>query len=88
LDWGFLADKRTHKNLNIEWPQWDFGFISVVLCQCCLGAVVYVDTKCVLEVKLLSVPKKDPGNILLINEKVLSYRIIYFRVFRHRKDHA
>jgi hypothetical protein len=38
--------------------QWDFGPTSVILCHNCVGTVAYVEIKCVLKVKLLSVPKR------------------------------
>jgi hypothetical protein len=38
-------------------PKWDFGPTSVILCHNSVGAVAFVETKCVLKVKLLSVPK-------------------------------
>jgi hypothetical protein len=43
-----------------------FGPTSVILCHNSVGAVAYVETKCALKVKLLSVPKKDPCQILAI----------------------
>jgi hypothetical protein len=58
LDRGVLDEKRTHPNTNIERPKWDFGPTSVRLCHNSVGAVAYVETKCVLKVKLLSVPKR------------------------------
>jgi hypothetical protein len=45
-------------NTNIERPKWDFGPTSVILCQNSFGAVAYVETKCVLKVELVSVPKR------------------------------
>jgi hypothetical protein len=56
LDWGALDEKRTHPNTNIERSKWDFGPTSVILCHNSVGAVAYVETKCVLKVNLLSVP--------------------------------
>jgi hypothetical protein len=58
LDWGVLDEKRTHPNTNIERPKWDFGPNNVILCHNSVGVVAYVETKCVLKVKLLSVPKR------------------------------
>jgi hypothetical protein len=58
LDCGVLDEKRTHPNTNIERPKWDFGPPSVILCHNSVGAVAYVETKCVLKVKLLSVLKR------------------------------
>jgi hypothetical protein len=58
LDWGVLDEKRTHPNTNIERPKRDFGLTSVILCHNSVGVVAYVETKCVFEVKLLSVPKR------------------------------
>jgi hypothetical protein len=58
FDWGVLDEKMTNPNTNIERSKWDFGPTSVKLCHNCVGAVVYVETKCVLKVKLLSVPKR------------------------------
>jgi hypothetical protein len=58
LDRGVLNEKRTHPNTNIERSKWDFGPTSVRLCHNSVGAVAYVETKCVLKVKLLSVPKR------------------------------
>jgi hypothetical protein len=57
FDWGVLDEKRTHPNANIKRSKWDFGPTSVILCHNCVGAVAYVEMKCVLKVKLLSVPK-------------------------------
>jgi hypothetical protein len=59
LDWRVLDEKRTHPNTNIEKPKWDFGPTSVILCHNSVGAVAYVETKCVLKVKLLCT-KKGP----------------------------
>jgi hypothetical protein len=56
--WGVLDEKRTHPNTNIERSKWDFGPTSVILRPNSVGAVAYVETKCVLKVKLLSVPKR------------------------------
>jgi hypothetical protein len=53
-----LDEKRTHPNTNIESPKWDFGPTSVILCHKGVGALAYIETKCVLKVKLLSVPKR------------------------------
>jgi hypothetical protein len=58
FDLGVLDEKRTHPNTNIERSKWDFGPTSVILCHNSVGAVAYVETKCVLNVKLLSVPKR------------------------------
>jgi hypothetical protein len=58
FDWGVLDEKRTHPNTNIEGRKWNFGPTSVILCHNIVGAVAYVETKCVLKVKLLSVPKR------------------------------
>jgi ribosomal protein S26 len=58
FDWGVLDEKRTHPNTNIGRSKRDFGPTSVILCHNCVGAVAYVETKCVLKVKLLSVPKR------------------------------
>jgi hypothetical protein len=58
LDCGVLDEKRTHPNTNIERSKWDFGRASVILCHNCVGAMAYVKTKCVLKVKLLSVPNR------------------------------
>jgi hypothetical protein len=58
FDWGVLDEKRTHPNKNIERPKWDFGPTSVILCHNSVGTVAYVETKSVLKVKLLSVPKR------------------------------
>jgi hypothetical protein len=58
LDWGVLDEKRTRPNTNIERPKRDFGPTRVILCHNSVGAVAYVETKCVLKVKLLSVPKR------------------------------
>jgi hypothetical protein len=58
LDWGVLDEKRTHPNTNIERPKSDFGPTSVIPCQHSDGAVAYVEMKCVLKIKLLSVPKR------------------------------
>jgi hypothetical protein len=57
FDWGVLDEKRTHPNTNIKGPKWGFGPTSVILCHSSFGAVAYVETKSVLKVKLLSVPK-------------------------------
>jgi hypothetical protein len=83
---GESGRERPHPNTNIEGPKWDFGPTSVILCHNSVGAVAYVETKCVLKVKLLSVPKKDPYKILAMGAKFLSSRIIYSRVFRHRNN--
>jgi hypothetical protein len=58
FDWGVLDEKRTHPNTNIERSKWDFGPASVILCHNYVGALAYVETKSVLKVKLLSVPKR------------------------------
>ena len=86
FDWGVLDEKRTHPNTNIEGPEWDFGPTSVILCHNCVGAVAYVGKVCVLKVKLLSVPKKDPCKILAIGANSRPSRRIYSRVFRHRNS--
>jgi hypothetical protein len=57
LDWGVLDEKGTHPNTNIERSKWDFGPTSVILFHNSVGAVAYAEKKCVLKVKLLSVPK-------------------------------
>jgi hypothetical protein len=57
FDWVVLDEKGTHPNTDIERFKWDSGPTSVILCPNCVGAVAYVETKCVLKVKLLSVPK-------------------------------
>jgi hypothetical protein len=49
--------RKDSPNTNIEGRKWDFGPTSVILCHNIVGAVAYVETKCVLNVKLLSVPK-------------------------------
>jgi hypothetical protein len=54
---GSPGRENTHQNTNIERPKRDFGPTSVILCHNSVGAVAYVETKCVLKVKLLSVPK-------------------------------
>jgi hypothetical protein len=59
-DWGVLDEKRTHRNTDIEVPKRDFGPTGVIPCRNRVGAVAYVETKCVLKVKVLSVPKKGP----------------------------
>jgi hypothetical protein len=59
FDWGVLDEKRTHPNTNIERPKWDFGPTSAILSHNIVGAVAYKETKCVLKVKLLSVPKRN-----------------------------
>jgi hypothetical protein len=64
---GSPGRERTHPNTNIERPKWDFGPTSVILCHYSVGAVPYVGKKCVLKVKLLSVPKTDPCKILSIS---------------------
>jgi hypothetical protein len=51
---GLEKDSPKYKH---ERSKWDFGPTSVILCHSCVGAVAYVETKCVLKVKLLSVPK-------------------------------
>jgi hypothetical protein len=48
-----------------------------------VGAVAYVETKCLLKVKLLGTDK-DPCKILAIGAKLLSSRRIYSRLFLHR----
>jgi hypothetical protein len=53
FDWGVLDEKSTHPNTNIGRSKWDFGPTSVIPCPNCFGAVAYVVTKCVLNVKLL-----------------------------------
>jgi hypothetical protein len=58
FDWGVLDEKRTLPNTNIERPKWDFGPTSVILCHNSVGAVAFVETKRVLKVKLLCVPKR------------------------------
>jgi hypothetical protein len=58
LDCGVLDERRTHRNTNIERPKWDFGPTSVILCHNNVGAAAYVEMKFVLQVKLLSVPKR------------------------------
>jgi hypothetical protein len=58
FDWGVLDEKRTHPNTNIKRSKWYFGPTSVILCHNCVGAVAYVETKCVLKVKPLSVSKR------------------------------
>jgi hypothetical protein len=58
FDGGVLDEKRTNPNTSIRWSKWDFGPTSVILCHSSVGDVAYVDTKCVLKVKLLSVPKR------------------------------
>jgi hypothetical protein len=58
FDWGVLDEERTYPNTNIERPKWDFGPTSVILCHNSVGAVAYVETKYVLRVNLLSVPKR------------------------------
>jgi hypothetical protein len=73
FDWGVLDEKRTHPNTNIEWPTWDFGPISVIMCHNSVGAVAYVGKKFVWKVKLLNVPKKDPCKILAISAKFLPH---------------
>jgi hypothetical protein len=76
LDWGVLDEKRNHRNTNIERSKWDFGSSSVILCHNCVGAVAYVETKCVLKVKLLSVPRgpvQDNSNRL--NVSLLTYTL-------------
>jgi hypothetical protein len=57
FDWGVLDEKRTHPNTKIGRSKWDFGPTSVILSHNYVGAVDYVETKRVLKVKLLSVPK-------------------------------
>jgi hypothetical protein len=64
--------------------QMGFRLTSVILCHSSVGAVAYVETKCVLNVKLLSVPKKDPCKVLAISTKFLASRRYYSRVFGHR----
>jgi hypothetical protein len=86
LDWGVLDEKRTHLNTNIERSKWGFGPTSVILCHNSVGAVASLETKCVLKVKLLSVPEKDLCKILAISAKFLSSRRYYSRVFRHRNS--
>jgi hypothetical protein len=87
LDWGVLDEKMTPQNTKLERRKWDFGPTSVILCHNSVGAVDYVETKCVLKVKLLSVPKKDRCKILEISAKFLSSRLIYSRVLRNRNTH-
>jgi hypothetical protein len=58
LDWGVLDEKRTRPNTSVERSKWGFGPTIVILCHNSVGAVDYVETKCVLKVKLLSVPKR------------------------------
>jgi hypothetical protein len=58
FDWGVLDGKMTHPNTKFESSKWDFGPTSVILCHNSVGAVAYVETKCALKVKLLSVPKR------------------------------
>jgi hypothetical protein len=78
----------THPNTNIERPKWDFDPTSVILCHNSVGAVAHVETKCVLKVsKTAECTKKDPCKILAVDAKFLSSRIIYPRVFRHRKKY-
>jgi hypothetical protein len=77
LDWGVLDEKRTHPDKTIERSKWDFGPTIVILCHNSVGAVTYVETKRVLKLKLLSVPKKTVQNTSL------SSRRYYSRVFRH-----
>jgi hypothetical protein len=67
LDWGVLDEKRTDPNTNIERSKWDFGPTNVILCHNSVDAVAYVRKKCMLKVKLLSVPKKDQCKILAIS---------------------
>jgi hypothetical protein len=57
FDWVSLDEKTTHPNTDIERSKWDFGPSSVVSCHNCFGAVAYLETKSVLKVKLLSIPK-------------------------------
>jgi hypothetical protein len=58
FDWGVLDEKRTPPNTEIEGPKWDFVPTSIILCHNSVGEVANVETKCVLKVKLLSVPKR------------------------------
>jgi hypothetical protein len=58
FDWGVLDEKMTHPNTEIEGPKWDFAPTSVILYHNSVGEVAYVETKCVLKVKLLSVPNR------------------------------
>jgi hypothetical protein len=57
FDLGVLDEKRTHPNTNIEGPKSDFGPTSVIAGHNSFGAVAYVETKCLLKVKLLTVLK-------------------------------
>jgi hypothetical protein len=86
FDWGVLDEKRTHPNTNIERSKWDFGPTSVILCHNCIGAVDYVETKCVLKAKLLSVPKRTRARYEQYALKLLSSRRIYSRLFLHRNS--
>jgi hypothetical protein len=52
---GSPGREKDSPNTNIERSKWDFGPTSVILCHNSVGAVAYVETKCVLKVKLLSV---------------------------------
>jgi hypothetical protein len=61
--WGVLDEKRTHPNTNFEWSKWDFGPISVIPCHNSVGAMAYVETKCVLKSKAAESTKKDPCKI-------------------------
>jgi hypothetical protein len=76
FEWGVLNVKRTHPNTNIERSKWVFGPTSVILCHNSVGAVAYVETKCVLKVNLLSVPKglvQDTSNIRKVS--LLTYNL-------------
>jgi hypothetical protein len=64
FDWGVLDEKGTHPNTNIERPKWDFG-LPVSYCVIIVSVPVdYVETKFVLKVKLLSVPKRTRAKYL------------------------
>jgi hypothetical protein len=86
LDWGAMGEKRTHPNTNIEKSKWDFGPTSVILYHNSVGAVAYVGKKCVLKVKLLSVPKKRPVQNTSNKRKVPAPPRYYSREFRPRNS--